>query len=277
MSLITIYQTFDPKSQKFERHINHILNRIKTGSSKELVYKIRSTGDGELKKKLPCILFSGNFSYRNSKSLISHSGFICLDFDKFPDSDTLLAWKDSLETDEYTYSIFLSPSGNGFKVIVKIPPISENHRDYFEALKEYYNCPYFDIHCSDVSRICFESYDPFLTINTKATIWDKTKVFEPIVYDLSGHPEDEQKTAEILLKWWIRKFGVYTGSRNSNLFKLCAAFNDYGISKDYAEDIVSTFQQDNFRISEIHTILKSAYNKTEKFGTLKFIVNGKEK
>lgn len=274
MSLITIYQTFDTKSSKFERHINHILNRIKTGSSKELVYQIRSTGNPELKKQLPCILFSGHFSYRNTKSLIQHSGFICLDFDKFPDSDTLLTWKDTIESDEYTYSVFLSPSGNGFKCIVKIPPVVENHKGYFEALKEYYDCPYFDIHCSDICRICFESYDPFLTINPKSTVWDKVKVFKPVKYDFVDDPEDEQKVVQILLKWWLRKFGIYSGSRNSNLFKLCAAFNDYGINQDYARDIVSSFEQDGFRLNEIHTILKSAYSKTEKFGTLKFTTDG---
>ena len=110
MSLITIYQSYDTKSPKYERHINHILNRIKTGASKELVFKLRATGDNDLKLQLPSILFSGEFSYRNIKSLVKHSGFICLDFDKFPDSDTLLTWKDTLESDEFTYSVFLTRS-----------------------------------------------------------------------------------------------------------------------------------------------------------------------
>lgn len=275
MSLITIYQNQSPTSPKFERHVNHVLNRIKTGSSKDLIYQLRTTGDQSLKPKLPSILFSGHFSYRNAKSLIQHSGFICLDFDKFPDSDTLLTWKDSLETDDYTYCIFLSPSGNGLKLIVKIPPIAENHKGYFAALKEYYKCPYFDDSGSDVSRLCYESYDPYLTINQNSVVWDTIKAFQPIVYNFDGRPADEQKTVEILLKWWLKKFGIYNGARNANLFKLCAALNDYGVSKDYAQDIVSTFQQDDFKLSEILHTLKSAYSKSEKFGTLKFSENEK--
>lgn len=270
MSIITIYQNQSPKSAKFERHINHILNRIKTGSSKELIYELRSTGNQQLKSKLPSILFSGHFSYRNSKSLIQHSGFICLDFDKFPDSETLLAWKDTLEAEEYTYCVFLSPSGNGLKCIVKIPPIAENHRGYFDALKEYYNNPYFDVQCSDICRICYESYDPYLTINHNSVVWDKVKIYEKPVYNNDGQPVDEQKAAQILLRWWTRKFGLYDGQRNSNLFKLCAAFNEYGINKDYAYNIVSTFQRDDFKLSEIENTLKSAYKKTDKFATLKF-------
>ena len=274
MSIVTIYQTFDPKSAKFERHINHILNRIKTGSSKELVYKIRQ-GQGD-KLQLPSILFSGNFSYRNSKSLIQHSGFICLDFDKFPDSETLLAWKDTLEADEYTYCVFLSPSGNGLKCLVRIPPIKENHRAYFDALKEYYNNAYFDVQCSDICRICFESYDPYLTINQNSTVWDKAKEYPKHEYIPNGEPVDEQKAAQILLKWWTRKFGLYDGQRNSNLYKLCAAFNEYGINKDYATNIVSTFEQPGFTINEILTTLNSAYKQRQKFATLKF-TDGKEK
>lgn len=275
MSIITIYQEYDTRSPKFERHINHILNRIKTGSSKELIEKIRA-GNQDLKMLLPCILFSGQFSYRNKESLIKHSGFICLDFDKFPDSDTLLTWKDTLEGDNYTYCVFLSPSGNGLKCIVKIPPIPWNHKGYFDALKDYYQCPFFDKKVSDFSRICFESYDPFLTINQDSVVWDKAKVYPKTTRNTAGQPLNEQKTVDILLKWWLKKFGLYKGQRNSNVFILCAAMNDYGINSDYAKDIVSAFQCEDFKLSEILTIFKSAYNKTQKHGTLKFI-DGKER
>lgn len=275
MSIVTIYQNFDPKSPKFERHINHILNRIKTGASKELVLKIRATKQDELKKELPSILFSGQFSYRNDKSIIQHSGFICLDFDKFPDSETLLTWRDTLESNDYTYAVFLSPSGNGLKCLVKIPPDIQYHKRYFDALKEYYECPYFDIQCSNISRICFESYDPYLTINHNSVVWDTKKEYPIKQYSPTDHPIDEQKTVEILLKWWTKKFGLYIGERNANLFRLCAAFNEYGVNKEFAENIVTTFQKEDFKIKEILNTLNSAYRKTEKFGTLKF-TNGKE-
>lgn len=270
MSLVTIYQTLDPKSAMFHRHINHVLNRIKTGASKELIQKIRITGNKDLKLKLPAILFSGEFSYRNAQSLLNYSGFICLDFDKFPDSDTLLTWKDTLEADQYTYSVFLSPSGYGLKCIIKVPLHPENHKGYFDALRHYYNCEYFDCSCSDICRICFESYDPYLTINEKSATWDKIKTYEHVSTVYSTSDLDEQKTVANLLKWWHRKFGLYNGARNANLFKLCAAFNDYGVSKDYAYSIVSEFQQEDFKIDEIERILKNAYYKTDKFATLKF-------
>lgn len=269
MSLITIFKNYY-EHLPYDRHINDILNRIKTGASLDKVNQYRITGKAELKKKLPSIMFSGQFSKRNAESIIKHSGFICLDFDKFPDSETLTFWKDTLEGDNYTYCVFLSPSGYGLKCVVKIPPIIKNHRAYFDALHEYYQCEYFDTKCSDVCRICFESYDPYLTINHNSSVWEKAKFTEPVTVIYNQQNLDQSQTANNLLKWWHRKFGLYSGARNANVFKLCAAFNDYGIDKDYAYSIISEFQQEDFKISEIETILKSAYRKTDKFGTLKF-------
>lgn len=274
MSTVTIFKQFADTNQPHYRHINHILNRIKTGANKELVTKIRTTGDNELKMQLPCILFSGIFTYRNSKSIQEHSGFICLDFDKFPDSETLLTWKDTLEGDDYTYAVFLSPSGNGLKCLVKIPAIKENHKGYFDALKDYYGCPYFDKQCSDVSRICFESYDPYMTINENSQVWDECKEYKPVQIAETSVPLDAQETVRILMRWWLKKYGIHSGERNSNLFRLMAAFNDYGIPKESAQAIAHTFSQSDFRETEIDNTINSAYRRTDKFGTLKFAKNG---
>lgn len=270
MPNVTIYQHYDPKSPKYFRDVSYIINRIRDGKSKDLVSKIRATRDGDLKKKLPSILFSGEFSYRNDKSLIKHSGLICLDFDKFPDTETLQTWKGTLESDEYTYCVFLSPSGNGLKCIVKIPAEPSKHKGYFAALTDYYDCPYFDTQTGNLSRICFESYDPYLTVNENSGTWDKYK--EPPVFVMPDLSEeiDENKAAKILLKWWTKRYGIFEGQRNSNLYKLCAALNDYGVSRDNALAICGTFQSTDFKFSEIEQTVKSAYKKTEKFASATF-------
>lgn len=267
--MITIYQNFDTRSLKADRPIKTILNRIRDGKSREIVQRVRE-GEKDLKLQLPCILFSGQFTYRNSKSLIEHSGFICLDFDGFPDQEILHQWKESLENDKFTYCVFLSPSGNGLKCLVKIPKEPTNHKSYFDALKEYYNTEYFDSHCSDICRICFESYDPDLIINENSDTWTKLKEYHPVnvVYNISNL--DEEKTAENLIKWWHKRFGNTPGSRNANLFKLMAAFNDYGVSNSYALSIAMRYQESDFTSTEIERIIKNAYRKTANFGTLKF-------
>jgi len=269
MTLVTIFPKYEHTNKPYYRHINHVLNRIKTGTNQQIINRIR-LGNKELKSELPCILFSGQFTYRNAKSITKHSGFICLDFDKFLDSETLLTWKDTLEADEYTYCVFLSPSGNGLKVIVKIPAEINKHRAYFDALKEYYDCKYFDISCSDICRICYESYDPYLTINQNSSVWHIAKEYAPVIVEYGKSSLDEEQTANNLLKWWHRKYGLYQGSRNANLFRLCVAFNDYGVPKDYAHSIVSQFQQEDFKLPEIEKVLNNGYRKVEQFGTLKF-------
>ena len=270
MSEITIFSKYADTNTPYHKHINHILNRIKTGANKDLIDRIRITGNAELKKQLPCILFSGLFSKRNAQSLISHSGYICLDFDKFPDSDTLLTWKDTLQSDEYTYCVFLSPSGYGLKCIVRIPPDSNRHKGFFNALQDYYDCKYFDVACKDICRICFESYDPYLTINPNSTVWIKVREYIAVKSSLPPSNINEQQTATNLLKWWNKKYGLHNGGRNANVFILCAAFNDYGVNKDYASDIVLGFQQEDFKADEIQRIINNAYRKTDKFSTLKF-------
>ena len=63
--------------------IEKVVNRIKLGKSKDLIERIRNGED--LKKQLPCILFAGEFTERNSNGLVKHSGLMIVDFDKYPD------------------------------------------------------------------------------------------------------------------------------------------------------------------------------------------------
>ena len=68
---ITIFKNIRETDTPFYRPIISILNRIKDGSSKELVKRIRAEKDkserNELKKQLPAICFSGMFNKRNDR------------------------------------------------------------------------------------------------------------------------------------------------------------------------------------------------------------------
>ena len=127
---ITIFKNIKETDTPFYRPIDTILSRIKDGSSKELVKKIRAEKNkserNELKKQLPAICFSGVFSKRNDSSIQEHSGFMCLDFDNYEKRKEMLSDKENLQKNRYVYSVFISPSGQGLKVIVKIPNDAEN-------------------------------------------------------------------------------------------------------------------------------------------------------
>ena len=169
--MITIFKNIRETKTPFHRDVKHILDRIKDGSSKELVKKIRKEQRkperNELKKMLPAICFSGRFNKRLDSAIQEHSGLICLDFDGYDKSKELLSDKEKISKSPYTYSVFLSPSGKGLKALVKIPKDIDNHVNYFNALEKHYNNDRFDKTSKNISRVCYESYDPLIYINKK--------------------------------------------------------------------------------------------------------------
>ena len=136
---VTIFKNIHETNTPYHKDISFILDRIKIGSSAELVRKIRSVDKkndrNELKKQLPAICFSGTFSKRADNAIIEHSGLICLDFDAFETNKAMLAYKSFLAKDEYVYAVFISPSGDGLKVLVRIPPDIDDHKAYFNSLE----------------------------------------------------------------------------------------------------------------------------------------------
>jgi len=260
----------------FHREVDVILIRIRKGNSKNLIRSIRKSKDktqqNELKKQLPAICFSGVFQKRNDSSIQEHSGFVCLDFDGYSSQKYLMADKEKICKDKYTYSTFVSPSGNGLKVLVKIPPKIENHKYYFASLKNYFNSDKFDESCSNISRVCYESYDPQIYVNPNSHTWDKIEEKEhaPILHSdvVATIPiTDEQKIIQILIKWWEKKYPMTEGQRNHHCFILASAFNDFGVTKALAEYVLYTYATENFTSQEIKTTIESAYSNTMNFKT----------
>jgi len=273
---VTIFKNIKETETPFHREIGVVLERIKDGATKNLVKSIRTTKDkaerNELKKRLPAICFSGVFNKRNDNALKEHSGFICLDFDGYEKKKLLLEHKENLTKDQYTYSVFISPSGNGLKVLVKIPANSDNHINYFNSLQKYYDSPYFDKMCKNVSRVCYESYDPLIFINKNSQLWDTIAEPEYKEVDKYNDPptipiSDENKIVEILVKWWEKKYPMIEGQRNQNCYVLAMAFNDYGINKSLAGYILNRYATSDFTQAEINRTIDSAYVNTTKFGT----------
>lgn len=275
---VTIFQNIRDTDTPFFRDVHLILERIKdgAGATKDLVKKIRlekrKPERQELKKQLPAICFSGTFNKRTDASLIEHSGLICLDFDGYEKQKELLQDKESLSKNKYVFSVFISPSGNGLKVLVKIPADEENHTMYFNSLEKYFNSPYFDKTSKNLSRVCYESYDPLIAINENSSIWDTIE--EPEYTEVSKTRDkatipitDENKIVEILVKWWEKKYPMNEGQRNQNAYVLAMAFNDFGINKSLASYVINQFATDDFTLREIGTTIDSAYRHTANFGT----------
>jgi hypothetical protein len=273
---VTIFKDIKETSQPFYREVTVMLKRIQEGSSKELVKGIRSESDktkrNVLKQSLPAICFSGTFTKRMDNALIKHSGLICLDFDGYKSTKDMLQEKERLSKDKYVYSVFISPSGNGLKALVKIPEDPDNHKNYFNSLQSYFNSPNFDTTSKNISRVCYESYDPLIYVNEISSLWDKIEeaTFQEVVkhQDRPTIPiTNENKIVEILLKWWDKKYGMKSGERNNNVYILASAFNDFGVNQNLSEYVMSNYASESFPASEIQRTIDSAYAQKQNFGT----------
>jgi hypothetical protein len=273
---VTIFKNIKETEAPFHRDVQLVLKRIKDGATKDLVKRIRQEKNkaerNELKKLLPAICFSGVFHKRNDNALQTHSGLICLDFDGYTKTKELLQDKENLCKDKYVMSVFISPSGDGLKVLVKIPADANNHVNYFNSLEAHFNSPNFDKVVKNVSRVCYESYDPLTYINMNSSVWDK--IVEPEYVEVIKHRDaptipitDENKVVDILIKWWLKKYPMVEGQRNQNVYVLAMAFNDYGISKSLAGYVLSQYQTSDFTLTEINRTIDSAYSQTRNFGT----------
>ena len=275
MKELTIFDNLFKLNKPRYATIDYVLNGIKEERCKKTVDEVRSEIDkskrGEIKKKLPCVLFSGEFSNRSDDAFVKHSGFVCLDFDNFEDSQSLNQYRDYLISNKYTYAVFISPSGDGLKVIVKIPKSIEDHRLYFLGLKDYYNSKYFDTSCVNESRICYMSSDKDIFVNKDSELFtDKAKPKEIIKRDFKVEVQDNQKIISGLMKWWSERYGMVEGERNRNAYILAMAFNEFGISEFEAKGIMIQFAHHGFDEEEIKGCIESAYRKSHLFNTKTF-------
>ena len=136
-------------------------------------------------ENLPAVTFSGTFpkGKRKAQHLAVHSGLVTIDIDGLLPSQIpqLLA---ELAQMPHVVLAFISPSGLGIKVIVRVDPIPTNdleHKgayqaclDFFENLTLEYG---FEIDTSgkDCSRLCYLAHDSLAIFHTDTPPinWDK--------------------------------------------------------------------------------------------------------
>lgn len=239
--------------------LSDALLRIKTGKSKKLCEQIRSETDkakqSELKKKLPAVLFSGEFSARGDKNLVTHSGYAILDFDKCEVNHK----KSQLILEPFIFACWESPSGNGVKALVRIKDTTK-HREHLKSLFKYF--PDADAVNINPERLCFESYDPNIHTNEESIIYtdyiieEKPKVKEVKV-------TNENKIIESILKWLTNRGNTFQeGERNLFIYRLASACCRFGISESDCNCFCeSNYSCSDFSKKEINKSVWSAYQK----------------
>ena len=268
--MITIFKNIFSKEPNYIS-VEVALKRIQKGKSKSTVSEIRGTIDKEkankIKLNLPSVCFSGKFGPdRTDAQLITHSGYIVLDFDNVFE---LRDKQNEIISNPFVYACWISPSGNGLKALVKIAN-GQKHREHFQALQEVF--PEIDRSGINQSRVCYESYDPEIYINEKAEIFKKIKKTEKVVvYEKN---DDDQKIFKNVLTWLSNKNEAFvTGERNNFIFKLASACCRFGINETAANSMIHTefITNSEFTKSEADRAIRSAYKaNTGNFGSASF-------
>jgi hypothetical protein len=124
----------------------------------------------KLKSKLSYVTFGGTFKKRSSKQLIKSSGLACLDID---DIENLNEIKEQIIKNECTHCLFISPSGKGLKLIVKIPEVESNeeYKSYWISIAKHYNLSSNDEASKDICRACYLSIDKFPYLNPDSKVY----------------------------------------------------------------------------------------------------------
>lgn len=161
--------------------LSESFRRIKEGASRQEIENLRKESNSkkraELKKStLRCITYAGRFSKHDDDSLIEATGLIPLDFDKVPDP---ASFRDLLARKiPWIIAAWISATGQGVRAVGLIPKTKDKgkyKRRYKAAIEEVGGNP--DPANSNISRYCYESYDPEIVIKD----FEKCEVFDGII------------------------------------------------------------------------------------------------
>ncbi len=234
--------------------LSEALDKIKSGFWQDEVLTVRNLYDdknaySEAKKKLPAITWSGSFEVRKADKLQQQSHIICLDIDNVPETNEL---KERLCGDPYVYTAFISPGGNGLKLLVRLEPLPpEEHRKQFLALENYFKLIYnikLDASGKDINRLCFVSFDVNLFRN------EQSKQF-------SFHYFHFERCME-----FTNRIKTYVeGQRNDYVFVLANNCNRVGIPQEWAINYITAHFNDLDQ-KEIATVVHSAYKALKEHG-----------
>jgi hypothetical protein len=278
--MITVFKNFNEVVE--HKTIPTILEEIKTGKYKPgIIYLRKSLAENKTeaynkaKKSLPAFTPSGKFvGGRKLEFLAHYSNCIILDIDKLSKTDLQNA-SHLANQSEFTYASFISPSGNGLKILVKINSDKANHKEAFLLVQAHYESILkleIDKSGKDVTRLCFYSWDENLYLNDNASVFVTTIPVEiPEIVIPKAAKEIQLEIAENTeaiynhcVKFTEKKVQFVNGSRNVFVHQLACNLNRKGISLHEALGYILTdFGYDE---KEVAQAVNSAYGNSHEFG-----------
>jgi hypothetical protein len=165
-------------------YAGEIIDRIRSERWKLKIEALRKVRASDLQKykmqkeKLPAILWAGDFLCAKDDGIRTHSGLTCLDIDGIPGCEVDRLKGEFAQLD-CVRAVFISPSGHGLKIVVRIEcPSPTDHKRITKAVADDLAVKVllssgleFD-NTHDLSRKCFASWDPDIHDNPHAVPWD---------------------------------------------------------------------------------------------------------
>ena len=278
--MVTIFKNFNEVVE--HKTISTILEEIKTGKYRPgIIYLRKSLAENKTeaynkaKKSLPAFTPSGKFvGGRKLEFLAKYSSCIILDIDKLTAADLQNA-KHLANQSEFTFASFISPSGNGLKILVKINSDKANHKEAFLLVQAHYESILkleIDKSGKDLTRLCFYSYDENLYYNENAKIFSVTEQEKEPKANIEREFKRTEPTIVInsdaiynhCVNFTEKKVQFVNGSRNVFVHQLACNLNRKGVALQEALGYILTdFGYDE---KEVTQAVNSAYGNSHEFG-----------
>ena len=277
--MVTIFKNFNEVVE--HKSIPIILDEIRTGKYKPgIIYLRKSLAENKTeaynkaKKSLPAFTPSGKFvGGRKLEFLADYSSCIILDIDKLSAAD-LQNVKHLANQSEFTFASFISPSGNGLKILVKINSDKANHKEAFLLVQAHYESILkleIDKSGKDVTRLCFYSWDENLYHNPDASTFITLSAVEMPLIETQPEPKTQDleptTNSEALYNHCVnfteKKVQFVNGSRNVFVHQLACNLNRKGVALQEALGYILTdFGYDE---KEVTQAVNSAYGNLHEF------------
>ena len=310
--LCNIYKdSFDNKSVHFVE-VMKVIDGIRNGRWKDSILALREAKTKvikeDIKKRLPCVTFSGTFEQKSvyvkkkgifemvskrDEHLKDYTGLMIIDIDKLSEKEAIRI-KKLFPDDDFLFCAFDSPSG-GIKMLYEVDAPSDYHKTAsFEQVKEHVELMYgvtVDPSGKNISRLCYVSYDPEVYVNENYVCYpidtekyeQETKIMvqrdmtftssENVSYDLDYIWE--------VIKKWMENKGCYyvVGNRNEYVHKIAHCLNRAGVTQEQIVQLICKNHSINKDIyNEVKTAVASACNRGRgEFGSKPIVDNRNKK
>ena len=117
--------------------IQKLMYEDQVAKIKMLAFANNKDEANELKKKLPAFTPSGTFEGLRDASTVVYNQLVHLDFDGI-EPLAIQPLREAVNACSLTYASFLSPSGMGLKVFIKVDSQVHEHKDCLEQIMLYY-------------------------------------------------------------------------------------------------------------------------------------------